>query len=120
MVFFRGPCDAWEAASVASAEQREALFPAACRRRVLLTHMRPEVAMGHLWPLLGDVASCRALGYRNRGGTFDEAGMLFANGCSWAHVLQGVAEVLGVSPEGWLSAEERAALAGRGDPRCLR
>ena len=46
--------------------------------------------------------------------------MLFANGCSWAHVLQSVAEVLGVSPDGWLSAEERAALAGRGDPRCLR
>ena len=117
---FRAPRDAWEAASVASAEQREALFPAACRRRVLLTHMRPEVAAGHLWPLLGDAASCRALGYRNRGGTFDEAGMLFANGCSWAHVLQSVAEVLGVSPDGWLSAEERAALAGRGDPRCLR
>jgi phosphoketolase len=117
---FRMPRDAWEASSLASAEQREALFPAACSRRVLLTHMRPEVAAGHLWPVLGDAAACRALGYRNRGGTFDEAGMLFANGCTWAHVLQSVAEVLGVSLDGWLTAEERAALAGTGDPRSLR
>ena len=117
---FRMPRDAWEASSLASVEQREALFPAACSRRVLLTHMRPEVAAGHLWPVLGDAAACRALGYRNRGGTFDEAGMLFANGCTWAHVLQSVAEVLGVSLDGWLTVEERAALAGTGDPRSLR
>jgi phosphoketolase len=117
---FRTPRDTWEAPSLASAALREALFPLACRRRVLLSHMRPEVALGHLSTVLGDAASCRALGYRNRGGTFDEAGMLFANGCSWAHVLQSVAEVLGASIDAWLTAEERAALAGRGDPRSLR
>lgn len=117
---FRAPRDAWEASSLASVAQREALFPVACRRRVLLSHMRPEVALGHLSTVLGDTASCRALGYRNRGGTFDEAGMMFANGCSWAHVLQSVAEVLDASIDAWLTAAERAALAGRGDPRSLR
>lgn len=117
---FRMPRDAWEASSVASTAQREALFPIACRRRVLLGHMRPEVAFGHLSTVLGDAATCRALGYRNRGGTFDEAGMLFANGCTWAHVLQSVAEVLGLSIDAWLTPEERAALAGRGSPRSLR
>lgn len=117
---FRMPRDAWEASSVASAAQREALFPSACRRRVLLGHMRPEAALGHLSTVLGDAATCRALGYRNRGGTFDEAGMLFANGCTWAHVLQSVGEVLGVSIDAWLTVEERAALAGRGNPLSLR
>ncbi|HEY1027588.1 MAG TPA: xylulose 5-phosphate 3-epimerase [Pseudomonas sp.] len=117
---FRAPRDPWEAASVATAAQREVLFPARLRRRVLLGHMRPEVALGHLSTVLGDSASCRVLGYRNRGGTFDEAGMLFANGCTWAHVLQSVAEVLGASLDSWLTAEELAALAGTGDPRSLR
>lgn len=117
---FRQPRDHWEAASLATAEQREALFPEVWSKRVLLTHMRPEVAAGHLAPLLGNTANCRVLGYRNRGGTFDEAGMLFANGCSWAHVLHHAAELLGVAVEAWLSAEECAALAGQGDPRVLR
>ena len=117
---FRAPRDAWEAASLASEAEREALFPESVARRVLLSHMRPEVAAGHLWPLLGDRRSCRVLGYRNHGGTFDEAGMLFANRCSWAHVLQAIAELLGVAQGAWLTAEEQAALAGEGDPRCLR
>jgi phosphoketolase len=117
---FRAPRDAWEAPSLATAAEHEALFPAAYRRRVLLSHMRPEVARGHLSTVLGEGATCRALGYRNRGGTFDEAGMLFTNGSTWAHVLQSVAEVLGVSADAWLTAEERAALAGTGDPRILR
>lgn len=82
--------------------------------------MRPEVARGHLSTVLGEGAFCRVLGYRNRGGTFDEAGMLFANGCTWAHVLQSVAEVLGTAVDAWLTAEERAALAGTGDPNILR
>ncbi|OHC43410.1 MAG: hypothetical protein A3J25_08165 [Pseudomonadales bacterium RIFCSPLOWO2_02_FULL_63_210] len=60
------------------------------------------------------------LGYRNRGGTLDEAGMLFANQATWAHVLQAVAELLGIPAQKLLSREERAALAGKGKPECLR
>lgn len=117
---FREPRDAWEAQALAPAAVRDSLFPARYRRRVLLTHMRPEVAHGHLWPILGDASCNRVLGYRNRGGTLDEAGMLFANQATWAHALQAVAEVLAVAPQALLQDDERAALAGRGNPECLR
>ena len=117
---FRAPRDAWEAASVAEAALVEQLFPSTCPRRVLLTHMRPEVARGYLWPILGEACHSRVLGYRNRGGTLDEAGMLFANQASWAHVLQAAAGLLDKPVTDLLSIEELAAVQGRGDPRCLR
>lgn len=117
---FRAPRDEWEAAGITDAEQVEQIFPAAMPRRVLLTHMRPEVARGHLWPLLGDAQQTQVLGYRNRGGTLDEPGMLFANQASWAHVLQAAAGLLDKPLSEWLTADEQAAVEGRGDPRCLR
>jgi phosphoketolase len=117
---FREPRDHWEQAAVTNAARVEQIFPAACSRRVLLTHMRPEVARGHLWPLLGDARQTRVLGYRNRGGTLDEAGMLFANQASWAHVLEAAAALLDKPLGELLKAEEQAAVQGRGDPRCLR
>ena len=117
---FRAPRDVWEAMVVVSADVLEELFPAACGRRILLTHMRPEVARGHLWPILGDARWQRVLGYQNRGGTLDEAGMLFANRCSWAHVLQAATELLQISPLQVLSREEWAAVCGEGDPLSLR
>jgi hypothetical protein len=58
----------------------------------------------------------RALGYQARGGTLDVAGMLFANRCTWAHVAAEAAQGLGVDPQSLLSAEEWAAVQGRGDP----
>lgn len=117
---FRRPRDAWEADGVASSALVRKLFPEAFVHRVLLTHMRPEVIQGHVWPLLPDVQTCRALGYRNRGGTFDEAGMLFTNQATWAHVLAAVAEVMQISPDTLLKADEQAAVAGKGNPGCLR
>lgn len=117
---FRKARDRWEAMSLADDELRATLFPAACERRVLLTHMRPEVAQGHLLPILADARNCRALGYRNQGGTFDEFGMAFANRASWAHVLKAVAEVMGASLADWLAASELAAVNGAGEPDDLR
>lgn len=116
---FREPRDQWEQAAVADKALAEKLFPVVCQRRILLTHMRPEVARGHLGAILPEARQCRVLGYRNRGGTFDQAGMLFANHATWAHVLEAAAELLGVPLEQLLDAEERAALAGKGDPRVL-
>ena len=116
---FREPRDHWEAAGMTAAERVEQLFPAACSRRVLLTHMRPEVARGHLWPLLGEGRQSRVLGYRNRGGTLDEPGMLFANQASWGHVLEVAAGLLDKPLGELLNAEELAAVQGHGDPRCL-
>ena len=117
---FRAARDTWEQAVIVDAERVERLFPAASVQRVLLTHMRSEVARGHLWPLLGDARHSRVLGYRNRGGTLDEAGMLFANQASWAHVLEAAAELLEMPLGELLSAEEQAAVQGRGEPHCLR
>ncbi|OHC28653.1 MAG: xylulose 5-phosphate 3-epimerase [Pseudomonadales bacterium RIFCSPHIGHO2_02_FULL_60_43] len=117
---FRAARDTWEQAVIVDAERVERLFPAASIKRVLLTHMRPEVARGHLWPLLGEARHSRVLGYRNRGGTLDEAGMLFANQASWAHVLEAAAALLEKPLGDLLSAEEQAAVQGRGEPHCLR
>ncbi|MDF3932700.1 xylulose 5-phosphate 3-epimerase [Pseudomonas citronellolis] len=117
---FRAPRDNWELAAVADDALIEKLFPDHCERRVLLTHMRPEVARGHLWPILPDALKSSVLGYRNRGGTLDEAGMLFANRASWGDVLAACARLLEVPRNALLTAEEAAALAGKGDPRVLR
>ena len=54
------------------------------------------------------------------GTTLDEAGMLFANQASWAHVLQAAAGLLDKPVTELLSIDELAAVQGRGDPRCLR
>ena len=117
---FRAPRDRWEQAALAPREVSERLFPASSPYRVLLTHMRPEVARGHLWPILGDGPRNAVLGYRNRGGTLDEAGMLFANSATWAHVLQAVGGLLNRPLGDFLAADEAAAVQGNGDPRCLR
>ena len=117
---FRAPRDTWEQTALAPAELVEQLFPAACEKRILLTHMRPEVARGHLWPLLPNAASSAVLGYRNRGGTLDEAGMQFANRASWANVLAASARLLDLPRTALLTQEEAAAVAGKGDPRVVR
>lgn len=112
---FREPRDTLEAAQCVRREEQERLFPGRMKRRVALTHMRPEVFRGHLAPLFPEPSKSRVLGYINRGGTLNEAGMLFANRCSWAHVLAASADVLERPPGEWLSSAELAAIEGRGD-----
>jgi hypothetical protein len=46
--------------------------------------------------------------------------MLFANRCTWAHVLEAAAKALGVDAARWLAVEELAAVQGHGDPQVLR
>ncbi|MGM0768615.1 MAG: xylulose 5-phosphate 3-epimerase [Pseudomonadota bacterium] len=113
---FRQPRDTYEAAACLSEFERERLFPFRLHRRVALTHMRPEVFRGHLHPLFPEPRHSRVLGYINRGGTLNEAGMLFANQCSWAHALSACAVVMERPPGEWLSSAELAAVEGRGDP----
>ena len=86
--------------------------------RVFLCHGRPETFSGVMRPLDTGPAS-RFLGYRNRGGTLDTFGMLYANGSTWAHVLLAVAETLGLPPASLLDDEEYLAATGRGEPRRL-
>ena len=54
-----------------------------------------------------------ALGYTNHGGTPSVAGMLFANGATWAHALRAGARVLDLPPEALLTSQELAALDRR-------
>lgn len=58
----------------------------------------------------------RYLGYRNRGGTLDTAGLLFANGATWAHIIVEACKSMGVDSADYLSKEELLALSGQRDP----
>jgi phosphoketolase len=59
----------------------------AVHRRLFVCHTHAEVMTGVLRRLDTGPASSRFMGYRNRGGTLDVAGMQFANGQSAAHIL---------------------------------
>jgi len=115
---FRTPRDPEEAQALHSPSSMESLLPTVAER-VFLVHGHPEVFSGVMRPLDTGERS-RFLGYRNRGGTLDTFGMLYANHCTWAHVLQQVAELLGQPDIPWLSADEKAAAQGVGDPDTLR
>ena len=116
---FRQPRDAREAGTCLSEFELERLCPARMRHRVLMTHMRPEVFRGHAWRLCPDAGRSRVLGYINQGGTLDEAGMLFANRCTWAHALMACAELLDRPASDWLEPDELKAVQGKGDPALL-
>lgn len=91
---FRQARDAHEAAHVCPADQREALFPDSIRLRVLVSHLRPEYLLGVLRPLDTGPERCFALGYRNQGGTLDTSGLLQANRCDAAAIIDLVTERL--------------------------
>ena len=83
----REPRDGFERAFVVADAVIEALFPAALPR-VIVTHTRPEPMIGHLRRLDSGRKRTRVLGYLNRGGTLDVAGMLFANRCNAAYIVR--------------------------------
>lgn len=114
----REPRDAHEALFVLSDRELQALFPAELPR-IVITHTRPEIMTGILRRIDGGPSRFQALGYRNRGGTLDVNGMLYANGCSWAHLVQAAAQMLGRARHSWLTHEECAALDGFSDPAVL-
>ncbi|MCL6262822.1 xylulose 5-phosphate 3-epimerase [Craterilacuibacter sp. RT1T] len=90
----RAARDAPEAAYCLKAEACEQAFPAGSVR-LLLSHTRPEVMSGILWPLARRARVWHALGYINQGGTLDEEGMLHANRASRHHVLACLSGALG-------------------------
>lgn len=115
---FRAPRDEHEAGVVAGPEAIQRIFGEP-RARVLLTHTRPEALLGNVRPLDLGPSRTAALGYRNRGGTLDLFGMLFANRCTWAHAVDALAHALGRPAGEFLSRAEAEALEGVGDPRVL-
>jgi phosphoketolase len=113
---FRQPRDVHEAAAVASEAERDAVFSVHTRTRVFITHTRSDMMCGLLRRLDLGPAHTMVLGYLNHGGTLDTPGMLYANRCTWAHVVAEVARLQACSPGDFLNAEEAEAVAGRGDP----
>lgn len=111
---FRDPVERDIAAPAAIAEE---MFATDKRDdlTIIVSHTRPEAIHG----LLAGRGPIHVLGYRNRGGTLDTAGMLYANRCSWLHVLERAATSLGLDPAEWLNPEEQDAIAGRIDPRAI-
>ena len=63
--------------------------------------------------------STRFLGYIGRGGTLDVGGMLFANRCTWAHVVAAATDLLALDPLKFLRADEPALPASLA-PHLLR
>ena len=115
----RAPRDEIEARFVLPDAEIEALFPSHLPR-VLATHTRPEPLLGALRRIDPGPGRLRAHGYINRGGTFDTAGMLFANRSAWAHLAASAAALLEVPLDAVLEAAEREAIAGRAGPADLR
>ncbi len=114
---FREARDEWEE-GVLHPEPLQ-VFPSCQRARIWLTHGRPEVLQGMLRPIdLGPGCSI-FMGYRNRGGTLDVSGLLYANRCTWAHVLDRLSKVLGVQVDAWLDPAEVLAAHHQGDPYVL-
>lgn len=116
----RAPRDEMERNATLTDEALGAVFPAHCPARVILSHTRTELLAGVMRRVDTGRDSTRYLGFNNRGGTLDTFGMLFANRCTWAHVLAASAEALGIDAARWLTAEELAAVQGHGEPQVLR
>lgn len=89
----RIPRDAREAAYVHDDAALAALIPAV-HKRLFVCHSHAEVMTGVLRRLDTGAASSRFLGYRNRGGTLDVAGMQSANGQSVAQILAQARDLL--------------------------
>jgi phosphoketolase len=114
----RAPRDALEAEATLTDAQLQALFPPGLPR-VVLSHTRPEPLLGVLRRIDEGPRRMRALGYINRGGTLDMAGMLFANRCTWAHAVDAAAALAGWSRDSLLTEAQRRALDGKGTPADL-
>ncbi len=112
---FRNPRSEGERAHLAPPGLAAELYPDSVRPRIFVTHTRPGTILGALQPL-NTGESTVGLGFNNQGGTLSIAGMLYANGCSWAHILAQTAGLLDLPRGNLLSSEEIAALEGRSSP----
>jgi phosphoketolase len=112
---FREPRSDVEASNAAPPDLVRDLYPLSTERRVFVTHTRPSALIGVLEPL-DTGPSTRCLGFIDAGGTLSTPGMLFVNRCTWAHITEAAAALLGRSAEDVLLAEEVAALQGRRSP----
>lgn len=114
---FRSPRTSQEADIQSPEVIREEYYPEAIKRRIFVTHPRPEVIVGILRPLDTGPSTTRFLGFINQGGTLDTGGMLFVNRQTWAHIVQASAEILERELTDLLESEEIAALRHQRNPQ---
>ena len=117
---FRIARDEEEARIVHGDEILANLLPGSIRARVFVSHTRAEPIVGLLRRFDTGPASSAFLGFTNRGGTLDTPGMLFANRCTWAHIVAACARTLGESVNQYLTPAEEEAEQGRAAPELLR
>lgn len=91
---FRIPRDEREALYVHSDEDIARVIPAV-KCRLIVCHTHAEVMTGVLRRLDTGPAQTQVLGYRNRGGTLNTAGLQQANGQSPAHIVAAANSILG-------------------------
>jgi phosphoketolase len=97
-------------------EKVKELYPDSVSSRIFVTHTRPENILGILQPLHTGHKSTAGLGFIGKGGTLTVPGMLFVNRCTWAHIIEKAAAILGIPLEELLVPEEIAALEGKSSP----
>ena len=91
---FRIPRDEREALYVHSDEDIARVIPTV-KCRLIVCHTHAEVMTGVLRRLDTGPAQTQVLGYRNRGGTLNTAGLQQANGQSPAHIVAAANSILG-------------------------
>lgn len=94
---------------------RDRLYPKSAQARLFVTHTRSGRIQG-LLQAIDTGAGTLALGYRNAGGTLNEAGMLFVNHQSWAHIVDAAGKLLGLRRPKLLTRDEQAVLDGKLSP----
>jgi phosphoketolase len=113
---FRSPRSEAERDHVASSDLTADLYPEAVTARLFVSHTRPEPLLGVLQPLHTGANRTAGLGFINRGGTYDIPGIMFANHCSWAHIVLEAARLLALPREELLTLPELAVLDGQISP----
>jgi phosphoketolase len=113
---FRTPRNNGEKEHVVPEDFRNELYPPSVPNRIFVVHTRPEPILGVLQPLNTGADHTVCLGYIGQGGTLTTAGMLFVNRCTWAHILNEAARLLGIDATELLSKDEIAALNGKANP----
>ena len=111
--------DAQEASYVLNDEGLAACIPYV-QKRLFVCHTRPEIMTGVLRRLDTGYGQSCFVGYKNRGGTLDVFGMLYANGITLAHLVKHSAVLLGLDLTLLLSDSEIQAVNGLIQPDCLR
>jgi phosphoketolase len=112
---FRTPRSEGEQAHVAPAGLKEELYPDSILPRIFVTHTRPEIMLGVL-QMLNTSNQTASLGFIAQGGTLATPGMLFVNRCTWTHILDRIASIVGIARKELLTTEEQAALDGKISP----